>query len=300
MKKFKFKIKKEWKSILSAVLVGVLLFGAVSAAVGILNKDTKTISSTAFAVGGINDQGNYVESDGSIYTPELIECQGLTIEPDFEATGSFQVFYYDEDKNFLSATDELKASDGVYNKADTYILAKYCRIVITPEVPMDDDGNVEEDFKIRFYEVVGYADDYTITVNKNQKYSLAKVLKSCTDVADILGEGLWVEADQTFTERDSGFYFFNVVDVEGKDTLIMKVATETLSNIVTYNDNSFGMPMLYECGGACISHGTEGIGYSILESNSEVTYISYNVSAYSSVVGCVDSASVDILEIYVQ
>lgn len=211
MKKIKFNLKKNWKNILSAVLAGVLLFGAVSAAVGILNKDTKTISSTAFAVGGINDQGNYVESETSIYTKDMFECQGLSIEPDFEATGTYQVFYYDNNKNFVGATDELKAEDGVYNKADTYVFAKYARIMITPAVPTDDDGYIDEDFKIRFYEVAGYASDYTITVNKKQKFEVenyflvdsTKVGMFIDSTGNTVGSALVFKTDETRTYNSS-------------------------------------------------------------------------------------------------
>ena len=168
MSRFKRKIKINWKNIISFVLVGALLFGVVAGLSSIFGKDTKTISSMAFAVGSINEQGNYEKSDLSIYTKDMFACQGLSIEPDFEATGAYQVFFYDEDKNFIGATDIMEAEEGVYKKSNDFAYAKYCRIVITPDVPNDEDGNPEEDFKIRFYEVVGYADDYNITVNKKQ------------------------------------------------------------------------------------------------------------------------------------
>ena len=165
----KFRRKFKWKNILSFVLVGVLLVGAVAGLGSVFNKDTKTISSSAFSVGGINAQGNYEKTDLSIYTKDMFECQGLSIEPDFEATGTYKVFYYDSNKNFIGATDELNAEDGVYTKGDKFVLAQYARVMITPDVPTDEDGKEVEDFKIRFYEVTSYAGDYTITVSKEQK-----------------------------------------------------------------------------------------------------------------------------------
>ena len=48
------------------------------------------------------------------------------------------------------------------------MFAQYCRVMITPETPKDDDGFVVEDYKIKFYEVSSIASKYTITVNKNQ------------------------------------------------------------------------------------------------------------------------------------
>ena len=49
-------------------------------------------------------------------------------------------------------------------------VAKYARIVITPDTPVDEDGKVEEDFKIHWYNKLTYANDYTITVDKKQVY----------------------------------------------------------------------------------------------------------------------------------
>ena len=164
------RISKKTKSIISGILLVAIIAGVLALAGSLLGKETKTISSTEFSVGGINAQGNYVESKTSIYTKDMFECQGLSIEPDFEATGTYKVFYYDSNKNFVGATDELNAEDGVYTKGDTFVLAQYARIMITPDVPTDDEGNEVEDFKIRFYEVNGYASDYTITVSKEQKF----------------------------------------------------------------------------------------------------------------------------------
>ena len=167
------KLRRKTKSIISGILLVAIIAGVLALAGSLLGSETKTISSTKFSVGGINEQGNYVDSKTSIYTKNMFECQGLSIEPDFEATGTYKVFYYDENKNFVGATDELKAEDGAYTKGNNYTIGKYARVMITPDVPVDEDGNAEEDFKIRFYEVVRYADDYTITVDKKQniKYS---------------------------------------------------------------------------------------------------------------------------------
>ena len=166
MKLFKFR-KGRLRQLISAILVCVLLAGVAGGVVAIVNNDTKKIRATAFSVGALDANGVYVESKTSIYTKELIECQGLTIEPDFEAKGTYKVFYYDSNKNFIGATEAIDAEDGVYIN-DDFPLASYARLMITPEVSFDDAGNVVDNFKIRFYEVYGYANDYKVTVNKNQ------------------------------------------------------------------------------------------------------------------------------------
>ena len=174
--KINYKTRKTISQILSVVLLCALGIGAISGVSALSEKlkdERKQIYPT-FAVGSVDENGTYKENERSIYTPELVECQGLSIEPDFEATGTFRVFYYNMDKVFLGSTDEMNASDGVYTKdsienTNTFPLAAYCRIVITPSVPVDDDGVEVENFEIHFWEVAKYASEYTISVNKEQK-----------------------------------------------------------------------------------------------------------------------------------
>ena len=159
-----------WKNVLIITLVAVLGIGAIAGISSIAKQETKTISSTAFSRGALNQNGFYVESDKSIYTKNLFECQGLEIEPDFETIGNYQVFYYDAEKRFMGTTKPFSAQeDGVYVKGEDFPYAKYCRIVITPTPEKDEDGKVDEDFKINFYEVYNYANKYKISVNKDQK-----------------------------------------------------------------------------------------------------------------------------------
>lgn len=233
------------KNIISVVLVGVLLIGAVAGLGSIFGKDTKTISSTAFAVGGINAQGNYEKTDLSIYTKDMFECQGLSIEPDFEATGTYKVFYYDSNKNFIGATDELNAEDGVYTKGDKFVVAQYARIMITPDVPTDDEGNEVEDFKIRFFEVNGYASDYTITVNKEQEFIYTDNLFKIDPSMD--GEywyGLSSNANLTPVEATSDTYSSAFVDCTEYKKLVVGIvlngagAEYNFENIYFGNDES--------------------------------------------------------------
>ena len=186
----------KWKQVLLYVLISALTLAAFAGIGSLFNRDTKTISSGVFSVGALDQNGRYMESDLSIFTEGLIECKGLCIEPDFKnVSGSFQVFYYGEDKAFIGATEVLNAADGVYTKGDTFGGAVYCRIMITPEIPTDDEGNQVEDYKIRFWNVRSIANDYTITVDKDQ---------TADEVADLFvakasNNGkmyFWEEADQ--------------------------------------------------------------------------------------------------------
>lgn len=231
-------MSRKTKSIISGIVLVALIAGVLALAVSWLGKDTKSISSTEFAVGAINAEGVYVKNDQSIYTKDLIECQGLSIEPDFEATGTYQVFYYGEDKNFIGATDPINAEDGVYNKASTFPLAKYCRIMITPDIPTDEDGYVEEDFKIRFYEVAGYANDYNITVDKKQTFNevtsnlWVKSETMGTDNFYTINEGVAFDTYSTTTAET--FCNSELIDVTGYKKLVIVADFDTLKGVNYY------------------------------------------------------------------
>jgi hypothetical protein len=169
LKKVKNKFKKiKWKKLLSATLALLLVVGAIAGIAALVSKDTKKISSFAFTRGSLDESGNFVKGETSIVTEDLFECQGLTIEPEFKASGIYQVFYYDSNESFLGVTEKINTDDGMYEKGDSFVLAKYARIVITP----DSSANTEdgEEFKIRFWETAKYAREYVITVNKKQTF----------------------------------------------------------------------------------------------------------------------------------
>lgn len=239
----RFNRKINWKSILSFVLVGVLLVGAVAGLGSVFGKDTKTISSMAFSVGGINEQGNYVDSETSIYTKDMFECQGLSIEPDFEATGSFKVFYYSENKNFIAATETLNAVDGVYSKGNTFASAKYARIMITPDVPVDEDGEEVDDFKIRFYEATSYASDYSITVSKKQDFKLPNLFVVEEDKIGKLGN--FSSDGCNFEEIDGEGCGYVVADVRGYTDLQFIYKGNSLSTDHSYMFFDEAMHLIY-------------------------------------------------------
>lgn len=168
MKRFRFN-KIKWDKILSAALVIVLLVGCTAGLAAIFNTKTTDVSNFEFKKGALDKNGLYIKSDTSIYTKELIACEGLVIEPDFEASGTYQVFYYDSNKSFISATETFDThTNGAYTRGNSVLEARYCRIVISPDVPTDEDGYPVENWKIHFWEVADYANDYKITVNKKQ------------------------------------------------------------------------------------------------------------------------------------
>ena len=172
MAKFNFK-KPRGKTgrIITTVVAVLLLFGVVVGATALFGKDTTTINPGEFKLGSIGPDGRSVSSSTSIYTKEAFPCQGLRIVPDFEATGTFDVYYYDVNERLLgSALDKSDIYEGEFPGASL------ARIVYTPDVP---DGVKASEWSIGRLEVYGYAKQLTITVDKEQvEY------KSSTDLFD--------------------------------------------------------------------------------------------------------------------
>ena len=155
MAKVNSKIKKNWKKALTIGLSAILVGGAVFGIVRISDKteDTHKKITPTYAVGGLSAKGVYEEREDSIYTKNAFECQGLRITADFEVDVSYQVFFYDSDKQFLESTS-VQTED--YEGAPSS--ATYARLMIMPE----------DDEKILWYEVGTYANQLTIEVSKEQ------------------------------------------------------------------------------------------------------------------------------------
>lgn len=157
-----YRRKSKWKSILCGILVVATLIGACAGIAAIGKKETKTIGARAFSRGDLDEKGEYVKSDKAIYTEVAFACDGLRIEPDFEFEGTYDVYYYDNDDRFVEAITDI---NGVYDEDYPLYFVRKARVVIHPEIP---EG--EKDFKIAFYEVLNYAKQLKVIVNKEQIY----------------------------------------------------------------------------------------------------------------------------------
>ncbi len=155
--------KKDWRNVAITVVVVLLTFAVVAGVASFFDSHTKTIYPT-FYVGGIDETtGEHVETDGSIYTRKSFDCEGLVVELDFDSHVTYQVFYYDELDNYISASS-------VYEKGaelDVPENAVSARIVVTP---IWDELNVEEDDQnIKWYDVSEYANQLKITTTTTSK-----------------------------------------------------------------------------------------------------------------------------------
>ena len=161
-----YKTKNTLKQILAVALAGLAAFGAIFGLVKlseVLKEETKVIH-PSFEVGGINAEGKGDKDlNGSIYTKESFECQGLEVKLDFDAEVSYQIYYYND-------LDELKAVSSEYTASMILAVpssASHARIVVTP---FWDDDVEEDDRVVQWYDVAKYANQLEIRVDKEQNF----------------------------------------------------------------------------------------------------------------------------------
>ncbi len=152
--------KKKTKKILSIVAAAVIslaLVGSITTLFVKLDRQTETerIGGEAYAVGTIDAEGAYAEGDTAIYMKKAITTDGLRCELEEDAKIEYQLFFYDKDDKFISATEKLTAD---YDGAATPEGAESVKIMITPTA--DEDG------KVSLVEVLGYASQLTVIVNR--------------------------------------------------------------------------------------------------------------------------------------
>lgn len=116
---------------------------------------TATVNNiTGWTVGTINASGKVEEAKDSMYTG-FITSDGLEIELVKNADITYQVVYYDNQKEFISKSSVYSADFDNSTIAET---AEWVRIVATPT--NDDDG------EISLTEKYSYAKQITVTYAK--------------------------------------------------------------------------------------------------------------------------------------
>ncbi len=154
------RITNKTKNIIKISVSILLLFGLILGAVALFSSkddsDMKEID-PSFSIGAINAVGDYKESEYSIFTEESFECSGgLKVEVDFINQITYQVFFYDETDNFVSASEEYKAG-AEFTVPEG---ATRARIMITPS-ELDENGKVKE---LGFFDKIKYSGQITVKV----------------------------------------------------------------------------------------------------------------------------------------
>lgn len=148
--------KKSMVISIIAIVLSIVAFSAVFFGLS-GNDDTKTVNSSSFSIGAIDAEGKAIDSKLSLYTKDKNTIEGLEITIVDEPTITYQVFFYDEDGNFVSASESL---DTDFDATTIPEGASTFRIVITPD---EVDGEAVE---ITTLNKSTYAKQLEVTFNK--------------------------------------------------------------------------------------------------------------------------------------
>lgn len=201
--KFKCKTKKLFKNISLGLLglgaIGVIGVGATKIVEHVKN-DLNTIHPT-FEVGGLGEDGKYVNDESTLYTKDAFKCDGLNIKLDFDNEINYEVFFYDDLGKFVSSTSLL--SDGYSSE----VQGTHARICIKPT--NDEDG------KISLKERITYPSQMTIKTSKNQEKRYF----------NIDGKKLFTVYDENSLEFEVGYL----------DSSSLTWVTSNVNNCITMN-----------------------------------------------------------------
>ena len=134
----------------------LVTIGAVISLFFMLDRQTTVtkIGAEQYIIGGLDDEGAAAEGDTSIVTRGTFTTDGLKVDLADEAEVTYELYFYDGEENFISSTGALSAD---FN-GEVPENAEYAKCVITPTA--DEDGKVD------LMEVLGYAGQVTISVNR--------------------------------------------------------------------------------------------------------------------------------------
>lgn len=142
------------------VVVFLLIIGLIGSVVTLFvmldrNTTVTEIGPEAYTIATLDENGEQAEGDTAIVTRDTFTTDGLKVAIADDATVTYALYFYDADSEFVSKTADLSADfDGSAIPEN----AESAKIVITPTA--DEDG------KVVLSEVLGYAGQVTITVNK--------------------------------------------------------------------------------------------------------------------------------------
>lgn len=148
--------KNKLKKIGVVALCVCLIAGVLGGAVALFGRNNEEIK-LDYSIGGLSENGTYVESDETIYTKEAFECSEVSVRLEFDANIKYQLFFYDD-------VDEFVSSSEVYTKGANVVLpegATRVRVEITPIWSADVE---DADRVIKWYDVSGFAKQLHIEV----------------------------------------------------------------------------------------------------------------------------------------
>lgn len=210
-------MKRKTKQVLKTLALSALGIGAVIGAASGINSlvekndsELKTIY-PVFEVGGLNEtDGKYEKSESTLYTKNAFECQGLEIKLDFDNYIKYQIFYYEADGDFLSASEVISGNEEI----EVPLLATHARLELTPNWDeMGEDYDTEKEQVIKWYETTKYSSQIEVKVNKEQDVSTPDLMSSAvTKVGACL---TYDSSTQTFNETSFSTGMYSKIDLTG-------------------------------------------------------------------------------------
>ena len=158
-KKFRMK-KKNWKTIGAIAIAAVCVVGATAGLANLAGEDNGYDKvSVAYVVGGLNDSGKYVETEETLYTKDGFDVEGKEVyaDIDFDANIEYQLFFYDDNDEFIESSDVL-TGDYTMTAPDEAVI---CRVEITP---VWSDETEKGDQKVTWLNKGGFANQLKLNV----------------------------------------------------------------------------------------------------------------------------------------
>ncbi len=240
-------------SILIAILAAALLGGAIFGVIKLVefsNRETKKLN-PSWTNGALDASGVYRKTNGSIYTKDAFGCQGLNVELPFDTSVTYQIYFYDNEGSFVSATGVLT---GNFSEKDIPILATHARIVVTPK---DDED-------ISWTEKRGYAKQLTITVLKDQ--SSQSVKKITMEYED--GTDFYYDYETPQSQSGSKYKASKPIAVEGFTKIVISTKVKCF---ILYGDKD---------GHKCTSYRMVSVGEKDSYAEGKSTFADFNTYTF--------------------
>ncbi len=259
---------KGLKIALIVVLILAAVGGGTAGIISLVDSDkfdTKNISDLSFGVGGLDSTGKYMSTDKSIYTKDAFECQGLSVSLEFDSEISYQIYFYDQNNDFVHTTGKLESA---FVSDSVPFFAKYARIVITPN----------EDEKVTTLEVLKYAKQLNAKVNREQGF------KNYTEDLVVVKEGYSINPDTGVYTVDESFNSCEKIDISSYSTgLLFRSSSDMSALLITlYDDSGKYIKSLFmtECADKYIS--SLGVVYYLVSFDSDYSAVKFIATNWGS------------------
>lgn len=203
-------MKRKTKKMLKGLGVGLLVVGLVAGVatgaktlIDKSNEEIKTIN-PRFSVGGLDvETGKYVEREDTLYTKTAFECFGLEISLTFDNDINYQLFFYEDNGDYLSSTEVLdsKFDDSIP------LTATHARVMIIPQwsnLEATEDKTIDEQKVINWKNKSSFVKQMTIKVAKEQMNEKVTAEFIGTDEPEFIITAYARYTWKEFVEADNG------------------------------------------------------------------------------------------------